>query len=151
MSQYELPLHRFCCKPLRAKVFQLLQTGSRSAWNCFRAQSHLEEVLPQGRAVDKAFKRELGPLPYYPELLLLYQDRSRGYTYQADFRMAELDELMTASTSPVPLQEQQRMQAPVLGYAPSGPLPSTLLASLLLPLLSTACHTYSLHVLSWVI
>lgn len=71
-------------------------------------------MQPQGRAVDKAFKRELGPLPYYPDLLLLYQDRTRGYTYQADFRMAELDQMLTA-TAPVP--PDQQVQAPVLGYA----------------------------------
>lgn len=75
-------------------------------------------MQPQGRAVDKAFKTELGPLPYYPDLLLLYQDRSRGYTYQADFRMAELDDMLTAPTL-VPQQQQQRTQAPVLGYTPN--------------------------------
>ena len=75
-------------------------------------------MQPQGRAVDKAFKRELGPLPYYPNLLPLYQDRSRGYTYQADFRMAELDDMLTAPTF-VPQQQQQRMQAPMLGYTPN--------------------------------
>ncbi|KAL3160747.1 hypothetical protein ABBQ32_010656 [Trebouxia sp. C0010 RCD-2024] len=79
-----------------------------------RAQSHVEEVQPQGRAVDKAFKRELGPLPYYPDLLVLYQDRRRGYTYQADFRTTELDEMLAAPTL-VSQQQQQRMQAPVLG------------------------------------
>ena len=108
------------------------------ACNCFRAQSHLEEVQPQGRAVDKAFKRELGPLPYYPDLLLLYQDRSREYTYQADFRMAELDEMMTAPTSLVSQQEQKRTQAPVLGYAPPFPPPSLPLPNGL-PALPCAC------------
>lgn len=85
------------------------------SWVWCRAQSHVEEVQPQGRAVDKAFKRELGPLPYYPDLLVLYQDRSRGYTYQADFQATELDEMLAAPTM-VSQQQQQRMQAPVLGY-----------------------------------
>ena len=35
--------------------------------------------------------------------------------------MGELDEMMTAPTSLVPQQEQQRMQAPMLGYA--NPIP----------------------------
>ena len=71
-------------------------------------------MQPQGRAVDRAFKRELGPLPSYPDLLLLYQDRTRGYTYQADFRMAEMEQVMANSApTPQPLQLQQ----PVLGYA----------------------------------
>ena len=125
---------------MHAKMLWILQTSSGSARSCFRAQSHLEEAQPQGRAVDKAFKRELGPLPYYPDLLLLYQDRSRGYTYQADFRMAELDQMMNAPTSLVPQQEQQRMQSPVLGYAPFPPpsLPPPF-ASNGLPLLQFAC------------
>jgi len=63
--------------------------------------------------VDKAFKRELGPLPYYSDLLQLYQDRTRGYTYQADFRMAELDQMLTTTSSPSP--QEQQLQAPVLG------------------------------------
>ena len=67
--------------------------------------------------MDKAFKRELGPLPYYPDLLVLYQDRIRGYTYQADFRMSELDEMLAAPT--LVSQQQQRVQAPVLGYDPA--------------------------------
>ena len=82
-----------------------------------RAQGHLEEMQPQGRAVDKAFKRELGPLPYYPDLLLLYQDRSRGHTYQPDFRMAELDQMLPAASPPPP--QDPRMHAPILGYAPA--------------------------------
>ena len=87
--------------------------------------------------MDKGFKRELGPLPYNSDLLLLYQDRNRGYTYQADFRMAELDDMMTAPTSLVPQQEQQRMQAPVLGYRsllPHPPPPPRCLPPLPLPL-----------------
>ncbi|KAL3139282.1 Cilia- and flagella-associated protein 43 [Trebouxia sp. C0009 RCD-2024] len=91
---------------------QALVSGVTQA--LIRAQSHVEEVQPQGRAVDKAFKRELGPLPYYPDLLVLYQDRSRGYTYQADFQATELDEMLAAPTM-VSQQQQQRMQAPVLG------------------------------------
>ncbi|KAL0024576.1 hypothetical protein WJX79_010339 [Trebouxia sp. C0005] len=78
-----------------------------------KAQGHLDEVSPQGRAVDKAFKRELGPLPYYSDLLQLYQDRTRGYTYQPDFRMAELDQMLTTTSSPSP--QEQQLQAPVLG------------------------------------
>lgn len=79
---------------------------------CCRAQGHLEEVRPQGKAVDKAFKRELGPLPYYPDLLLLYQDRTRGYTYQADFRMADIDQMLTAVA---PSPQELQMQSPVMG------------------------------------
>lgn len=105
--------------------------------------------------MDKAFKRELGPLPYYSDLLLLYQDRSRGYTYQADFRMAELDDMMTAPTSLVPQQEQQRMQAPVLGYlSPTSPPFPSPFSSLLVHSHSQATMTtlpHNLLVLLWVL
>ena len=63
--------------------------------------------------MDKAFKRELGPLPYYSDLLLLYQDRTRGFTYQADFRMADVEHMLTTTSAPSP--QEQQMQAPVLG------------------------------------
>lgn len=62
-----------------------------------RAQTHLDSVQPQGRAIDKAFKHELGPLACYSDLLETYQDRLRGITYQADFQMAELAQLLTAA------------------------------------------------------
>ena len=158
LKPYANVLHHMCghtacahsCMTCHCIYPATLQTSSVSAWNGSRAQSHLEEVQPQGRAVDKAFKRELGPLPFYPDLLLLYQDRSRGYTYQADFRMGEVDDMMTAPTSLVPQQEQRRMQAPVLGYAnpfPPPPAPPSIclspslcpFASNGLPLLWFAC------------
>ena len=61
-------------------------------------------MQPQGRAIDKAFKHELGPLTCYSDLLVMYQDRSRGITYQADFQMAELSQML-ASAPAVPQQQ----------------------------------------------
>ena len=69
-------------------------------------------MQPQGRAVDKAVKRELGPLPCYQDLLLLYQDRTRGFTYQADFRMAEVEQMLTNTG---PTLAETHMPTPVLG------------------------------------
>ena len=83
-----------------------MSLASRKCCYC-RAQTHLDGIQPQGRAIDKAFKHELGPLACYSDLLVMFQDRLRAITYQADIQMAELTQLLM----PAPAMPQQQ-QAP---------------------------------------
>lgn len=78
---------------------------------CNRAQKHLDNVEPQGRAIDKAFRHELGPLACYTDLLALYQDRVQGITYQADPQMAELGRVLTVTSATAQLPRQQQSAA----------------------------------------